>query len=140
MSLETRLQLLTEAVANEFNLLRAEHAALKEDLEMIGDPFQNSGAAGVAALVTLTPPEGSRIVILSCGFSYGGADGQLAGTFSITEDAGATIQHRDAVTRAGAGPMLKGIRCGANKAVTITLSALAGYTSNVNGAFRVEAV
>jgi hypothetical protein len=124
---------LSEALSQEFNLIRGE-------LEMIGNPFQNSGGAGVSALVTLTPPANSRIVILSCGFSYGGADGQLPGTFSITEDAGATVRHRDAVTRAGAGPMIKGIRCGANKAVTITLSALAGYTSNVNGAFRVEAV
>jgi hypothetical protein len=108
---------------------------------MIGDPFQNSGASGVAALVTLAAPgAGFRNVILTCGFSYGGAAGQLAGTFLITEDAGATVRHQDAVTSAGAGPMVKGIRCGANKAVAISLSALTGYTANVNGAFRVEAV
>jgi hypothetical protein len=112
---------------------------LRRQLEMIGEPLQASSAAGVAALVTLPAPGPERrYVILSCGFSYGGPAAQLAGVFSITEDAGATVRHRDAVTSTGAGPMIKGIRCGVNKAVTITLSGLAGYTANVNGAFRIE--
>jgi hypothetical protein len=52
MSLETRLQLLTEAVANEFNLLRGEHAAATLVLSQLGDmatqSANNLGALNVA--------------------------------------------------------------------------------------------
>ena len=116
-------------------------ANLRSELEMIGQPFQHSAAAGVAALVIIPPPpEGFCNVILSVDFSYGGPQAQLAGVFSITESSGTVTRHRSAVTSTGTGPFFKGIRCGAGQAVTVTLSAIAGYTANINGAFRLEAI
>lgn len=133
MSLETQVTALAQAAG-------AAIKSVREDLEMIGDPFQNSAAAGAAATATVPAPgPGQEIILLEVGFSYSEAD-PIAGVFLVSTDAGATIIHRDNVTSSGPGPIRKGVRCGEDKEVTVSLSAVSGAEANVNGSYVVRAV
>jgi hypothetical protein len=87
MSLETRLQLLTEAVANEINLLRAEHAAA---LSQLGDmATQSANNLGALNVTDTTPSTGDTNGAFTVAGGVGvagslnvGGNAAVGGTFS----------------------------------------------------------
>ena len=107
---------------------------------LTGTAVNNISTAGTAASLTIgAPGAGNETAIVSLSFSYRDL-GTNVGTLSVTTDAGATVLYNQDVTSAGVGPFNPGIRCGANKAVAITLSAVTGATAKVSATYITKAV
>jgi len=114
--------------------------ALQNRLEMNGIGATNVPASvNTAATITIASPGASLQTVLSgVSFSYdASAATAINGTFTITTDAGATVLHHSYVTSNGAAPFIAPIQCGLNKAVVLTLSAVAGYRGSVSCVSRI---
>jgi len=114
--------------------------ALQNRLEMNGIAATNVPApVNTAATITIASPGASLQTVLSgVSFSYdASAATAINGSFTITTDAGATVLHHSYVTSNGAAPFIAPILCGLNKAVVLTLSAVAGYRGSVSCVSRI---
>jgi hypothetical protein len=113
--------------------------ALREELDMAGIGTSATSTVGNAALITLTAPgPGLQYEITHFDFSYN-VTPNSPGLLTITTDAGATVIHSAYVTASGEGPVPKFVLTGANKAVAIQLSGIAGAIAKINTVHKVVA-
>jgi len=113
----------------------ADLTALENRLEMNGTGTTHVPAGvNTAATITIAAPgSGVQTVLSGVSFSYdASATSAINGAFTITTDAGATVLHHSYVTSNGAAPFIAPLLCGTNKAVVLTLSAVAAYKGSVS--------
>lgn len=105
-------------------------ATLRNEVGMIGSPYNNTSNANAAAVITVPAPgAGLALQLNQLSFSYSGAP--TNGLLTIQQ--GAAIAHRLTITSSGAGPVITGVKITANTAMTITLAAGgAGIVGDVN--------
>ena len=113
----------------------ADLTALENRLAMNGTGTTHVPAGvNTAATITIAAPGvGVQTVLSGVSFSYdASATSAINGAFTITTDAGATVLHHSYVTSNGAAPFIAPLLCGTNKAVVLTLSAVAAYKGSVS--------
>jgi hypothetical protein len=104
--------------------------ALRNEVGMIGTPYTNTSAANAAAVIAIASPgAGLSLQLNQLTFSYSAAP--TNGVLTVQQ--GGTTIYRSAVSAAGVGPVVTGIKLAANTAMTITLSAGgAGVVGDIN--------